>query len=61
MTDNVKPIPEGFHTVTPHLVVKGAAKAIEWYGEAFGAEEIGRMATKAYLKPKDGMGTPRTL
>ena len=42
MTD-VDPIPEGFHTVTPHLIVKGAAKAIEFYKEAFGAEEVRRM------------------
>ena len=38
-----KPIPEGFHTVTPHLVVRDAAKAIEFYKRAFGAEEIMRM------------------
>jgi uncharacterized glyoxalase superfamily protein PhnB len=37
------PIPDGFHTITPHLVVKGAAKAIEFYKRAFGAEEIMRM------------------
>lgn len=37
------PIPEGFRTVTPHLVVKGAAEAIEFYQKAFGAEEILRM------------------
>lgn len=39
----VKPIPEGFHTVTPHLVVDGAAKALDFYKQAFGAEEICRM------------------
>jgi uncharacterized glyoxalase superfamily protein PhnB len=39
----VKPIPDGFHTVTPHLVIKGASKAIEFYKKAFGAEEISRM------------------
>ncbi len=39
----VKPIPEGFHTVTPHLTVKDAAAAIEFYKKAFGAEEIARM------------------
>lgn len=38
-----KPIPDGFHTVTPHLVCKGAAQAIEFYKKAFGAEEIMRM------------------
>jgi uncharacterized glyoxalase superfamily protein PhnB len=39
----VSPIPDGFHTVTPHLIVKGAAKAIEFYKKAFGAEEVFRM------------------
>lgn len=34
------PIPEGFHTVTPHLIIKGAARAIEFYKQAFGAEEV---------------------
>jgi uncharacterized glyoxalase superfamily protein PhnB len=38
-----KPIPEGFHTLTPHMIVKGAAEAIEFYKRAFGAEEIVRM------------------
>jgi uncharacterized glyoxalase superfamily protein PhnB len=40
----VKAVPEGTHTVTPHLVIKGAAKAIEFYKRAFGAQEHGRMA-----------------
>ena len=39
-----KPIPDGFHTLTPHIVVKGAAKAIDFYKKAFGAEELGRHA-----------------
>jgi len=39
---NVTPIPEGFHAITPHLCVKGAAKAIDFYKAAFGAEEIRR-------------------
>ena len=39
----VKPIPDGFHTVTPHLCIRGAADAIEFYKKAFGAEEIMRM------------------
>jgi PhnB protein len=38
-----KPIPEGFHTVTPSLVVRGAAQAIEFYKKAFGAQELVRM------------------
>jgi PhnB protein len=37
-----KPIPDGFHTITPHLVVSDAAKAIEFYKKAFGAQEIER-------------------
>jgi PhnB protein len=43
MSKAVRPIPEGFHTVTPHLVIKGAAAAIEFYKRAFGAEVLGRM------------------
>src|SRR5262245_15661849 len=43
MNTAVKPIPSGMHTLTPHLVVKGASKAIEFYKKAFGAEEVGRL------------------
>ena len=39
----VKPIPNGMHTVTPHLVCKDAAKAIEFYEKAFGAETVMRL------------------
>jgi PhnB protein len=39
----VKPIPEGYHTLTPHIVVSDAAKAIEFYEKAFGAKEVMRM------------------
>ena len=39
----VKPIPEGFRTVTPHLSLNGCAEAIEFYKKAFGAEEACRM------------------
>ena len=39
---STKAIPDGFHTVTPHLIVKGAAKALDFYREAFGAEELFR-------------------
>jgi PhnB protein len=38
----VKPIPAGYHTVTPYLYVKGAAKAIDFYKSALGAEELMR-------------------
>jgi PhnB protein len=36
----VKPVPDGYHTVTPYLVVRGAAKTIEFARKAFGAEVI---------------------
>lgn len=35
--------PPGFHTVTPYLYIRGAAEAIEFYKQAFGAEELFRM------------------
>ena len=38
----VKPIPENYHSVTPYLIVQGAAKAIDFYKKAFGATEIMR-------------------
>ncbi len=41
-----KPIPDGFHTITPHIVVQDAAKAIEFYKQAFGAAE-----TVRHMKP----------
>jgi PhnB protein len=41
----VKPIPEGYRTVTPYLTLDDAAKAIEYYTKAFGAKERGRMET----------------
>ena len=40
---SVKPIPDGYHTVTPAIIVRGAARAIEFYRTAFGAEELSRM------------------
>ena len=43
MKSKTKAIPDGFNTLTPHLVVKGASKAIDFYKRAFGAEEIRRM------------------
>lgn len=40
---DVKPIPEGYHSVTPYLIIKGAAQAIDYYKTAFGATELFRM------------------
>ncbi|MFG0334079.1 MAG: VOC family protein, partial [Maioricimonas sp. JB049] len=39
----VQPIPPGHHSLTPHLVIRGASAAIDFYKAAFGAEEITRM------------------
>ena len=39
----VKPIPDGYHTLTPFMTVRDAARAIEFYKEAFGAKERGVM------------------
>ena len=39
----VKAIPDGYHTVTPYLIVKGAAQLIDFLKEAFGAQETFRM------------------
>jgi len=43
MANPVKPIPEGYHTITPSLVCRNAAKAIEFYKQVFSAEEQMRM------------------
>jgi PhnB protein len=40
----VKPIPEGYHTATPYLIVKNAGAALDYYARAFGATELMRMA-----------------
>jgi PhnB protein len=39
----VQPIPEGYHSLTPYLAVEDASKAIEFYKDAFGADELLRM------------------
>lgn len=43
MSNTVKPIPEGYHSITPYLIINGAAKALEFYKQAFGATELFRM------------------
>lgn len=61
MSDKPQPVPQGFHTLTPHLVVRNAAQAIEFYEKAFGAELLGKMLTPdgkvmhALLKVGDSM------
>lgn len=61
MTNPVKPIPEGYRTLTPYLVCRSAGDAIEFYKQAFGAQEYLRMPgpagkiTHAELKIGDSM------
>jgi PhnB protein len=43
MASKVNPVPAGYHTVTPYLSLKGAAKALDFYQRAFGAEVVVRM------------------
>lgn len=39
----VKPIPDGYHSITPYVIVDGAARAIDFYKQAFGAKEVLRI------------------
>jgi PhnB protein len=43
MAKHVKPSPEGYHSVTPYLSIKDAARALEFYKQAFSAKEVMRM------------------
>jgi PhnB protein len=49
MPNKVKPVPDGYHTLTPYLRLKDAAKTIEFYKKAFGAAE-----THPPMKTPDG-------
>jgi PhnB protein len=42
MSPKVTPVPKGFEALTPYLIIRGAAKAIDFYTKAFGAKETGR-------------------
>src|SRR3984893_4993195 len=44
MAGKLKPIPQGYHTITPYFTVRDAARAVEFYKCAFGAIELMRMA-----------------
>ena len=46
-TAQVKPVPDGMHSVTPHLICAGAADAIEFYKKAFGAIELTRLPAQS--------------
>ncbi len=43
MKNKVKPVPDGYHTATPYLTIRGTAAAIDFYKRAFGAKELFRM------------------
>lgn len=55
MAKKVNPIPQGYHTVTPSLMIDGADRAIDFYKKAFGAVE-----DSASPGPTDGSCTPRS-
>ncbi len=62
MAGKTKPIPDGFHTLTSHLVVRDAGKALEFYKRAFGAEvrsvsymPDGKLVSHASVKIGDSM------
>jgi PhnB protein len=42
MAGAAKPVPAGYHTITPHLTMDNAVQTIDWYKKAFGAEEVSR-------------------
>ena len=56
MSVAVKPIPEGYHSITPFLTVRYADQAIDFYRRAFGAEETGPDARPGW-KDRDARGT----
>jgi hypothetical protein len=57
----VKPIPEGYHSVTPYLIVQDGAGAIEFYKRAFGATELMRMnGPDGKPMPRSGSATRRS-
>lgn len=45
MQTQVNPVPQGYHSITPYLIVKDAKKALDFYQRAFGAKELYRMET----------------
>jgi PhnB protein len=51
MASAVKPIPDGYHSVTPYLIVKDAARALDFYRTAFGARELMR-----FMQPDGRVG-----
>jgi len=54
MTPSANPIPHGMHTITPHLVCDGAAAAIEFYKEAFGARQLQPASNARTVRSRNG-------
>ena len=57
----VKAIPDGYHTVTPYLIIDGAARALDFYKRAFDATELMRIAVAAATRsatPRSRSATP---
>lgn len=58
MTTPIKPIPDGYHSLTPYLIVRGAAEALAFYQKAFGATDVCRLdapdGTVAHAEMKIG-------
>ena len=50
----IKPIPDGYHSITPYLIVEGAGKLLDFLKQAFGAQEVDRIAG-----PTAGLDMPR--
>ena len=66
MAHNVRAIPEGYHTISPSLTCKDAARAIDFYKKAFNAQEImrmpspdGKISMEAGLRRLDPQRFPR--
>jgi PhnB protein len=63
MKGNVRPVPLGYHTVTPYLTVPDAAAALDFYERAFGAKEHLRLQTKngRIVHAEMGLGDSRLM
>jgi PhnB protein len=57
----VKPVPEGYHTVTPYLIVKGGAQALDFYARAFGAVEHLRIGSGKIGHAEIAIGNSRVM
>lgn len=62
MANTVKPVPDGYTTVTPYLIIRGAAQAIDFYKRAFGAKELYRMEQGGLVRHAElQIGTARIM